>query len=283
MELTDLRIFIDVVDSGGITAAANKVHRVPSGITTRIKLLEEKLGVSLFERIGKKMILTSDGAVFLDYAKRIVLLANEAVATVGNTVEQGELRFGAMDSVAYRFSNEMSKYHSLYPDVQLSLVSGTSHELMAMVKNGDIDLAITLDPAPDTHLSFEFISEDPVCLISDLSHALIKNPSAIGSASILVFRQGCPYRFKLEEWLRNSSVTPSRIVEIHSYHVMIACVVAGMGIALVPESILKGYPKNAGFKTHGLPKKYSHGALKAVHRGIRANIKSENLLKLLKK
>ena len=58
MELTDLRIFIDVVDSGGITAAANKVHRVPSGITTRIKLLEEALGVSLFERIGKKMILT---------------------------------------------------------------------------------------------------------------------------------------------------------------------------------------------------------------------------------
>ena len=78
-------------------------------------------------------------------------------------------------------------------------------------------------------------------------------------------------------------MTPSRIVEIHSYHVMIACVAAGMGIALVPESILKGYPKNAGFKIHSLPKKYSHGALKAIHRGPKANKKSENLLKLLKK
>ncbi len=282
MELTDLRIFIDVVDSGGITAAANKVHRVPSGITTRIKLLEEELGTTLFDRIRNKMILTSDGILFLDYAKRIVFLANEAVSTVGNSVEQGSLRIGSMDSVAFRFSNELSKYHNTCPNVSLSLVSGTSHELIGMVKNGDIDMAITLDPPQDKNLSSEFISEDQVCLITDLGHPAIKTPSAIGSSSILVFQHGCPYRFKLEEWLRNSNVIPSRIVEIHSYHAMIGCVVAGMGIAIVPESILRGYPKNAGFKIHELPKKLSQGELRAVYRGTKKNKKYENLLRLLK-
>ncbi len=282
MELTDLRIFIDVVDSGGITAAANKVHRVPSGITTRIKLLEKELGVSLFERIRKKMILTSDGTLFLGYAKRIVFLADEAVSTVRNSVEQGSLRIGSMDSVAFRFSNELSKYHNTYPNVSLSLVSGTAHELIGMVKNGDIDMAITLDPPQDKNLSSEFISEDQVCLITDLEHPVIKTPSAIGSSSILVFQHGCPYRFKLEEWLRNGNVMPSRIVEIHSYHAMIGCVVAGMGIAIVPESILRGYPKNAGFKIHGLPKKLSQGELRVVYRGTKENKKYENLLRLLK-
>ena len=84
-----------------------------------------------------------------------------------------------------------------------------------------------------------------------------------------------------------------RILEIHSYHVMIACVVAGMGITLVPESILNGLSQkmpdsrfkiqDSRFKIHGLPKKYSHGALKEAHRGPKTNKKSENLLKLLKK
>lgn len=283
VELTDLRIFVDVVDSGGITAAANKIHRVPSGITTRIKLLEEELGALLFERIGKKMVLTSDGTLFLEYAKRIVFLANEAVSAVGNSIEQGNLRIGAMDSIAFRFSSELSKYHDTYPSVALSLVSGTSNELIAMVKNGDIDMAITLDPPKDASLCSELIAEDQACLITDLRHPAIKNQSAIGSSSILAFQHGCPYRFKLEEWLRNGNVIPSRIVEIHSYHAMIGCVVAGMGIAIVPESILSGYPKKAGFKTHGLPKKLSYGELRVVYRRAKTNQKYKNLVGFLKK
>jgi len=283
MELTDLRVLIDVVDAGGITAAAKKIHRVPSGITTRIKMLETELATILFERIGKKMILTADGALFLERAKRIVDLADEAISAVGNSTDQGTLKVGAMDSVAFKFSSQLSKYHNAYPNVALSLIAGAPEKFVPMVKHGDIDIAIVLNPLRDPGLSSEIIAEDQACLVTDLSHHAIQDPSGIGASSILAFPSGCPYRFKLEEWFRMKSVTPSRIVEIHSYHVMIGCVVAGMGIAMVPTAILKGYPKNAGFKTHALPKKLASGELRAIYRKTQTNQKLKKLLEFLKK
>ncbi len=283
VELTDLRVFIEVAQLGSITGAANKIHRVPSGVTTRIKLLEEELGVHLFERIGKKMILSSDGVLFLDYAKKITLLADESVEAIGNFSDRGKLRVGTMDSVAFRFSKNLSKYHATYPNVNLSLVSGTASELISKVKNGDLDIAIVLDPPKNSDLSSDLIVEDQVCLISDLKHPNIKDQSSIRSTSILAFRNGCPYRSKLEEWLKSANVIPSRIVEIHSYHAMVGCVVAGMGVAIVPKSILSGYPKNSGIKIHEFTKKISLGELRAVYRGAKPNQKSEKLIEFLKK
>lgn len=283
MELTDLRVFIEVAELGSITAAANKIHRVPSGVTTRIQHLEDEIGINLFERIGKKMIISSDGQVFLDYAKRIVCLADESVEVIGNFADRGKLRIGTMDSVAFRFLKDFSKYHSRYPDVKLSLISGTASELIAKVKNGDLDIAIVLDPSKEADLTSELIIEDEVCLISDLQHPVIKNQESIGTSSILAFRLGCPYRYKLEEWLKSANVVPSRIVEIHSYHAMIGCVVAGMGIAVVPKSILSGYPKKSGVKIHEFTKKISQGELRAIYRGTKPNQKCVKLLDILKK
>src|SRR3954464_10131107 len=78
MELSDLRIFQAVVRAGGVTRAAVQLHRVQSNITTRVKQLEEKLGVELFLREGKKLQLTPAGMVLLDYADRLLSMAQEA-------------------------------------------------------------------------------------------------------------------------------------------------------------------------------------------------------------
>ena len=78
MELSDLRIFRAVVDEGGITRAAEKLLRVQSSVTTRIKQLEQDLGTPLFLRQGKKLHLTPAGHTLVDYAQRLQALAEEA-------------------------------------------------------------------------------------------------------------------------------------------------------------------------------------------------------------
>jgi DNA-binding transcriptional LysR family regulator len=78
MDLSDLRIFTAVVREGGVTRAAEKLNRVQSNVTTRIRQLEEDLGVDLFLREGKRLHLAPAGQLLLGYADRLLALADEA-------------------------------------------------------------------------------------------------------------------------------------------------------------------------------------------------------------
>src|SRR5215813_6374965 len=100
MDLDDLHIFRAVVHAGGITRAAEKLNRVQSNVTTRVHQLEEELGVELFIRNGKKLHLSPAGKLLLDYADRLLDLADEAREAVHDAKPRGLLRLGSMESTA---------------------------------------------------------------------------------------------------------------------------------------------------------------------------------------
>src|SRR5438874_8610338 len=100
MDLADLHIFRSVVQAGGITRAAEKLNRVQSNVTTRVRQLETELGVELFVREGKRMHLSSAGRLLLDYADRLLDLAEEAREAVHDARPRGLLRLGTGESTA---------------------------------------------------------------------------------------------------------------------------------------------------------------------------------------
>src|SRR5215467_11118320 len=100
MDLSDLRIFATVVREGGVTRAAEKLNRVQSNVTTRIRQLEEDLGVALFIREGKRLHLAPAGQALLGYADRVLALAEEARTSVHDPRPRGLLRLGSMESTA---------------------------------------------------------------------------------------------------------------------------------------------------------------------------------------
>src|SRR4029453_10885270 len=100
MDLTDLHIFRAVVQAGGITRAAEKLNRVQSNVTTRVRQLESQLGVELFIRNGKKLHLSPAGKLLLDYAERLLELADEAREAVHDAKPRGLLRLGSMENTA---------------------------------------------------------------------------------------------------------------------------------------------------------------------------------------
>ena len=124
MDLASLEIFRCVVEEGGITRAATRLHRVQSNVTTRIRQLEASLGVDLFLRDGKRMVLTPAGQTLFDYARRVLDLAEEARQAVLPARPQGRLRIASMESTAAsRLPAVLAAYHQAWPDVELELVT----------------------------------------------------------------------------------------------------------------------------------------------------------------
>src|SRR5436305_1130573 len=147
MDLADLHIFRSVVQAGGITRAAEKLNRVQSNVTTRVRQLETELGVELFIRDGKRLHLSSAGKLLLDYADRLIDLAQEAREAVHDATPRGLLRLGTGESTAaMRLPVPMNEYLGRYPDVTLELRTGNTRELAADVLAGDLDAALVSEP-----------------------------------------------------------------------------------------------------------------------------------------
>src|SRR5262245_45502565 len=143
MDLADLRIFRSVVEEGGITRAAAKLNRVQSNVTTRVRQLEEELGVDLFIREGKRLHLSPTGKLLLDYADRLLDLAQEARDAMHDGEPRGLLRLGAMESTAaVRLPEPLSTFHRRYPQVRLELQTRQIQQLSAAVMAGELDAAL---------------------------------------------------------------------------------------------------------------------------------------------
>lgn len=253
MEISDLEIFRTVVQAGGITRAAAKLHRVPSNVTTRVRQLEEGLGVRLFLREGKRLQLSPAGRVLLDYAERILDLAKQAREALEDSPPRGPLRLGTMESTAAtRLPEPLSAYHRRYPDVTLELRTGPTQELVAQVLAGELDAALVADPIKDARLGSILLYEEELVIVAEARHPPIKLPKDVPSRTLLAFRSGCVYRKRLEDWFAHHRMVPERIVEVSSYYAILGCAVAGMGIALLPRSVLAIFPGRDRLSVHPL-------------------------------
>lgn len=243
MDLLSLEIFRTVVREGGITRAAEQLHRVQSNVTTRIRQLEQSLGVSLFSRNNKRLVLTPAGETLLGYAERLLNLAVEAREAVQPAVPQGRLRIGSMESTAAsRLPIPLARFHQQWPAVQLELSTGPTQMLIDRVRAFTLDAALVAGPLEDPQLTILPLYAEELVLLAPRNHPPISSPDDLQTHTLIAFENGCAYRRHAENWLASGSIPgrrPDRILELGSYHAMLACVAAGAGIALAPRSVLE--------------------------------------------
>lgn len=266
MDLEDLRIFRAVVREGGVTRAALRLHRVQSNVTTRIRQLEDSLGAALFIREGKRMLLSASGRVLLGYAERLLDLAEEARAAVTEGVPRGRMRLGSMESTAAaRLPPVLAGFHQRYPDVQLELRTGPTGRLLAEVADGGLDCALVSGPVRDARLSSLPVFVEELVVVAPASHPPIVSARDVRQRTLLTFEPSCAYRQRLEAWLAADGVVPERVVELSSYHAMIGCAAAGMGIALAPLSLLERLAAGT-VSVHRLPQRFAETSTVLVMR-----------------
>ncbi len=254
MELSDLHIFRTVVNTGSITGAARVLHRVQSNITTRIRQLEADLGTELFIREQRRLRLAPSGALLLGFAERLLDLADEARQAVQSSTPQGHLRLGAMESTAAtRLPPVLAAFHQRYPSVSLELRTGPTARMTAGVLDGSLDCALVAGPIDHEQLDIQPVFQEELVLVTPPGSPSILSPKDLGCPTLLTFEAGCAYRLRLESWLAEQGVPPQRVVELASYHTMLGCVAAGMGIALIPDSLLQRLPDARHVTRHSMP------------------------------
>jgi DNA-binding transcriptional LysR family regulator len=254
MDLTQLKMFSTVAETGSLARAAELLHRVPSNLTTRLRQLETELGCDLFIREKQRLRLSPLGHNFLCYATRILALSEEAIHMARAGEPNGNFALGAMESTAaIRLPALLASYHHRYPEVALSLSTHSSGELIDQIRAGTLAAALVDGPVayPEIHGCISF--QETLVLIAGLDQQPIASARDIAGKTLFTFRPSCSYRQRLERWFRQDDATPGPVMEIQSYHTMQACVASGAGIAVLPLAVLRQLPGQDQVSVHSLP------------------------------
>jgi len=281
IDLESLAIFRTVVEAGGVVRAAEKLHRVPSNVTTRIRQLEAYLGVRLFRREGRTLRLSAEGHTLLKYSVRLLRLADEAVNELRTGKPQGTFRLGSLESTAgSRLAPILSRYHTENPEVIVELNTGTTGALIHRVMNFELEAAFVSEPFTAPELEALPVFREELVLITPLEIQEVRAARDLGRSTMIAFAHGCSYRKRLEDWLGSEKVMPERALEFASYQGMIACVAAGTGFAIVPKSVLVALQATEKVSQHPLPERVSTNRTHLIWRG-QPSLALEGLINLL--
>lgn len=267
MDISDLQIFTKVAEVQGINKAAEQLHRVPSNITARVQKLEREVGQALFIREKNRLRISPAGEQLLDYAEKILHLVDAAKDALQSSEPVGLLRLGTMEAVAAtRLSPILLEYHQAYPAIELQVATNPTGMLLEQVLEGRLDMAMVADPAEDPRLGIKPLFRETMVLVSERQHPLIRTVEDLGAQpTLLGFSHQCAYRRRLTSWLETSKRV-ARVVEINSYHAMLSCAVAGMGVGIVPERLLADYPYAHNLQTHALPEPWNESVTSLIWR-----------------
>jgi len=236
-----LKVFLTVARHGSYTAAARSLNTVQSTVSHAIHDLEEDLGCVLFRKAGKRMAATDAAHALLEHAKRIEALMEEARRAVGPDARwgRGKLVIGAGVSASIHLIPEvLRELAECFPECQLSIVSGNAPDVLAAVREGEADLAFTLEPENEPGLEFQPVFSDELAwVLSPLhpwNHAPTARPSDMAGQRLVVFDQGSYTCRLVERFLKARGWTPRSVTHMGSMEAIKAYVKLGQGVGLMP-------------------------------------------------
>ncbi|SFL53252.1 DNA-binding transcriptional regulator, LysR family [Paenibacillus sp. 1_12] len=257
MESADLRVFQMVAREGSITKAAQRLGYVQSNVTARIQQLESELSTVLFFRHNRGMTLSSSGKTLLTYTDKIVGLLDEAaLALTSSSDPSGPLVIGSTQTAAaVRLPKLLASYYKQYPEVLLSLTTGHSQYLMEKVLHYELDGAFIGCQCDHPDLQSMPAFDEELVIVS--AAAIVQLDKAV-SKPILVYSTGCSYREVLNQWLLSIGKTQPIIMEFGTLEAIIGGVSAGLGISLLPKSVIHKHEMEGSVRSHAIPESYRH-------------------------
>lgn len=282
LDLRSLEIFRAVAHEGSVSRAAQKLNRVQSNVSTRIKQLEQRLDKELFSRQNRALTLTEDGAVLLDYAERLLELSAEASEALSADTPRGTLRIGAMESTAAaRLPHILSRYHRAHPDVRVELETDTAGALTERLRSHDVDAAFIAEPLTVEGIRTAPVFEEALVLVAPKSFPPLNRPEAISGRTVIAFEEGCAYRRYLDDWILDAGIVPGTVMAVASYLAILACVAAGTGYAVIPRSVLDVIASPDAYQFHPLPGRYARITTLLAWRDGTSSAKLDALRRLL--
>ncbi|GAB4151732.1 MAG: LysR family transcriptional regulator [Roseiflexaceae bacterium] len=240
MELRHLITFRTIVATGSFTRSADLLGYAQSSITAHVQVLEQELGVPLFDRIGRQVTLTTAGQRFYSYATKLIALSEEAKAVLSDPqIPSGTLTIGAPESLCtYRLPQILRMLRQQWPELRVIFRPGGTN-LYERVQHGELDLALVMDtPHQYPAIISEALTRERIVLIAHPEHPLRQataiTPQQIQHETLLLTEAGCAYRVRFEAAWQAAGVAMPEQLEFSSIEAIKQCVIAGMGIAILP-------------------------------------------------
>ncbi|MEM7534054.1 MAG: LysR family transcriptional regulator [Chloroflexota bacterium] len=243
MELRQLQTFREAARSLSFTRAATTLNYAQSSVSAQIQALEEEFGVALFDRLGRRIILTDAGNRLLTYSEKILALSEEAkMAVTDDNTPSGTLTIGAPESLCtYRLPAVVECFRKRFPKVDIIFKPAwTGEDWQAFLSEGEADVAVILQaPCKSRALNVEVLRHEPILCSTNPTHRLLGQPVVsledFRAETVLLTEAGCRYRMAFERTLHRHAVTPAQVVELHSVEAIKQCAIIGMGVAVLPE------------------------------------------------
>ena len=173
MDIRQLQYFVRIADEGSITGAARSLHMSQPPLSMQMKLLEEELGVTLFDRGSRTIRLTDAGKLLYNRAQGILELSGATVRELkdfGNGLA-GTLRLGLISSAGTgEIGRRMRRFSKKYPEVRYEISEGNTYELLEMLRQGRIEVALARTPFPTEGLSCVYLEAEPMMAVGEASY-----------------------------------------------------------------------------------------------------------------
>ena len=242
MDLRNLRAFIAIVDAGGVHRAAARLHLTQPAISRRINALEAELNVPLFDRIGRRVQLTSEGADLLRRSRSILSDVDSLVerAAALKKGESGILRVGATPMVIENtLVPFVSRYRRRHPGIEIQLIEDGGARLPSRLANGDIQLALTV--IVDQRFRHRALYPTYGVVVMSKKHRLSRRRTIdiaeLADEPLLLLHRTFASRDWMDTACNAAHIRPRILLESGAPHTIIALAGAGHGIAVIPSTV----------------------------------------------
>lgn len=250
MNLRDLQYLVAVADLRSFNKAADKCHVSQPALSNQIRKLEETLGITLFERNNKRVMITESGEQIVALARRILndVDAMHDIAKSAQDPLVGKFRLGAFPTLStYLFPELVPKIVHSMPQLKLVLIEEKTHVLLERLKRGELDAALLALPIEDDQLEVKALFEDEFLLAVQPDHPLAKRktvtPEDLYHHKLLLLEEGHCLReqaLSVCQWTGMEEEQDFRATSLETLRQMVK---AGTGITLMPRIAMQ---KNEG-------------------------------------
>ena len=242
MDYDQLASFLQVAKLQSFSRAAEKLYRTQPAISAQVRLLEQECGEKLFDRSGKRVLLTQAGDILLKYAEKLLDLQKEALQAIAelNQTPRGKLYIGANEATClYVLPKTFAQFKHRYPLVQISIYRNFSHKILQKVQEGAVDLGIVTLPQTANNIEIIPLFRDEVQVVVPKNHPLAKNKRVTIEEMThypLVIPKTGRTRVLLDRLLREHRDHVQISMELASVETIKKFVGAGLGISIISRT-----------------------------------------------
>ncbi|WP_051432309.1 LysR family transcriptional regulator [Rhodovibrio salinarum] len=246
-----LHAFVAVAEEGSFTRAARRLALSQPALTIQITQFEEELGVRLFDRTTRRVLLTDNGAEFLPTARRLLEDVNSAIAEVRDVAarRRGRVGVATLPSVSVKLMPQMvAAFRQDYPGVSVQLVDANASGVQARVRRKEVDFGIASRWTPDDDLNFETVMRDPFHVVCRRDHPLAQATGTL-SWDDLAGQEflGLAPDTGIRPLIESVPDLPANVrqppVEVSNIATLEGMLIAGLGITVLPELALPEDPE----------------------------------------